>query len=102
MVKRLQCFLSDKEAFEMEKAKEKLEVTSDYAFVKLAIAELCVKCNGGELSEVEGAKRSSLSSFKQYLERARYVCGHCGFPLVRVEGLRSCPACGHTKYKEVR
>ena len=102
MVKRLQCFLTDSEAFDMEKAKEKLEVTSDYAFVKLAVSELCAKCNGVELSEVEGAKRSSLSSFKQYLRNARYVCASCGFPLVRVEGLRSCPACGHTKYKEVR
>ena len=101
MVKRIQCFLSDSEAFEMEKAKEKVEATSDYAFVKLAIADFCARCNGGEPSEVEGAKRSTLSSFKKYLERARYLCARCGFPLVRIDALRSCPACGHTKYKEV-
>ena len=44
MSRRIQSELTESGVYEMEKAKEKMGVKSDYAFVRLAISELCKRC----------------------------------------------------------
>jgi len=107
MVKRIQCFLTDAEALEMEKAKDRLGETSDYGFVKLAILKFCKDCDGhgADASKVE-EKGISLSRFDegymkliQALKSVKGVCANCGLPILDVS--QPCPRCGHTKYAEV-
>jgi len=107
MVKRIQCFLTDAEALEMEKAKERLHESSDYGFVKLAILKLCKDCNGhgANTSEVEERGSSPFrfnGGYAKLIEAFKSVkglCAKCNLPLLDVS--QPCPRCGYTKYVEV-
>jgi len=108
MPKVITIYLTDEEAKEIERLCEEKGIAR-YTLIKIAIRELCAGSIPSVHTSLETSHKTKNpfnpagvpSGFTAYLKEARYECASCHFPLVKVEGLKSCPLCGGTKYKEV-